>query len=279
MAIKSNTLFHFTPKEEYLFDLLENGFCPRYCYEDIRWIFNEEFLQELSNTNNDEGFLIKLVKGFTEKTISSIAYPMTCFCDIPLTQITSHTDLYGKFGLGMTKEWGIKNGLNPIFYVSRDSSIPNNIRKYLLDFHNIYSVPLKIINEQESIMPLLNLLPFIKPLKGEMKKSGQTFKKNFDEECEWRYIPPLQKPKFESFIPNLPLIEKSLEEENALTKKYASLAFQPNDVKYIFVPSDKEIPNVIKKIHEIFNDKKYEKDEIHLLSSKVISLETITKDI
>ena len=130
-TIKSNSLFHFTPKEEYLLDILENGFWPRYCFEDIEWLIPKDLKNELEKQEEDN-FLETLTKELVKSNISSIAYPMSCFCDIPLSKITAHTDFYGSFGLGMTKEWGIRKRLNPIFYLSDNSIIPNLIQSFLL---------------------------------------------------------------------------------------------------------------------------------------------------
>lgn len=35
MRPRSNSLFHFTNDENFLFDILKSGFWPRYCLEDI----------------------------------------------------------------------------------------------------------------------------------------------------------------------------------------------------------------------------------------------------
>lgn len=278
MAIKSNTLFHFTPKEEYLFDILESGFWPRYCLEDIKWLVSKEIQHEL--TYSDGNILSDLIKNIIKGNISSLAYPMVCFCDIPLAQITSHTDFYGKFGIGMSKDWGIKNGLNPIFYISDESMIPDAIRKSIFDFLMIF-IPKLIITENITMPAPVKLLQFIKPLKGIMKnKMGQMVEKNFDEECEWRYIPNPKNQLFSDFLFKLIFKNnKELENANNATKRNASLTFEPNDIRYIFVPEDKDIPNVIQQIHIIFENKGYTNDEIYLLSSKVISLDTIMKDI
>lgn len=56
---------------------MTNGFWPRYCLEDFRWY---------------------------NKDIPNVSYPMVSFCDIPLTRIREHTDFYGSFGIGMTRE-------------------------------------------------------------------------------------------------------------------------------------------------------------------------------
>ena len=84
MAVSSNTLFHFTRDYDTLTKILKGmSFWPRYCQE-FGW---------------NSGF----------------AVPMTCFCDIPLSQIKNHIDTYGSYGIGMSKEFAIKNEINPIF--------------------------------------------------------------------------------------------------------------------------------------------------------------------
>ena len=275
-TIKSNSLFHFTPKEEYLLDILENGFWPRYCSEDIEWLIPKDFKNELEKQEEDNS-LKTLIKELIKSNISSIAYPMSCFCDIPLSKITAHTDFYGGFGLGMTKEWGIRKRLNPIFYLSDNSIIPNLIQSFLLktapiDFWK------SIQSEKTTQNTIVQLMKFLKPLRGKMKVNGKEVTKNFDEECEWRYAPASDENNlFPNFLPNfLANNNEELQDSNIVTKKVASLNFEPSDIKYIFVPEDSNIPTIINKINTIFTN--YPEHERLLLLSKVISLDTIRKD-
>ena len=275
-TIKSNSLFHFTPKEEYLLDILENGFWPTYCSEDIEWLIPKDFKNELEKQEEDN-FWETLTKELIKYNISSIAYPMSCFCDIPLSKITAHTDFYGGFGLGMTKEWGIRKRLNPIFYLSDNSIIPNLIQSFLLktapiDFWK------SIQSEKTNQNTIIQLMKFLKPLRGKMKVNGKEVTKNFDEECEWRYAPASDENNlFPNFLPNfLANNNEELQDSNIVTKKVASLNFEPSDIKYIFVPEDSNIPTIINKINTIFTN--YPEHERLLLLSKVISLDTIRKD-
>lgn len=48
-------------------------------------------------------------------------YPMVSFCDIPLSLAKDQIEKYGSYAIGMTKEWGIKNSLNPVVYIEKDS--------------------------------------------------------------------------------------------------------------------------------------------------------------
>ena len=274
-TIKSNSLFHFTPKEEYLLDILENGFWPRYCFEDIEWLIPKDLKNELEKQEEDN-FLETLTKELIKSNISSIAYPMSCFCDIPLSKITAHTDFYGSFGLGMTKEWGIRKRLNPIFYLSDNSIIPNLIQSFLLktapiDFWK------SIQSEKTNQNTIVQLMKFLKPLRGKMKVNGKEVTKNFDEECEWRYAPASDENNlFPNFLLNFLANNEELQDSNIVTKKVASLKFKPSDIKYIFVPKDSNIPTIINKINTIFTD--HPEHERLLLLSKVISLDTIRKD-
>ena len=82
MQPRSDTLFHFTKNINTLKNILQNGFWPRYCLEDFNW-YNAE--------------------------LGYIAYPMVCFCDIPLSRINEHVKFYGDYGIGLTKNWGLTN--------------------------------------------------------------------------------------------------------------------------------------------------------------------------
>ncbi len=81
MKPRSDTLFYFTKNIDTLKSILKNGFWPRYSLEDFNW-YNPQ--------------------------MGSIAYPMVCFCDIPLIRPREHVSFYGDYGLGMTKQWAKK---------------------------------------------------------------------------------------------------------------------------------------------------------------------------
>lgn len=76
MAVSSNTLFHFTSRYQTLVSILRNrGFWPKYCKE-YDW--------------NNDGKV-------------NFAVPVSCFSDIPLSQIKDHLDFYGNYGIGFRR--------------------------------------------------------------------------------------------------------------------------------------------------------------------------------
>jgi len=103
MAISSNTLFHFTKTKENLLGILQDTFHPRYCLE-------------------------KFGVGDME---TEAAIPMVSFCDIPLSQIKNHLKIYGRYGLGLSKRWAKKRGLNPVLYLRKKSTFSRHIESIL----------------------------------------------------------------------------------------------------------------------------------------------------
>ncbi len=106
-GISANALFHFTNSYERLISILSNNFYPRYCIEDMSIIVDD----------------------YEDFRYNEVAIPMVCFCDIPLSQITNHTSVYGNYGIGLTKEWGINKGLNPIMYSLNNSIATVNFKE------------------------------------------------------------------------------------------------------------------------------------------------------
>ena len=57
-------------------------------------------------------------------TDSLVKYQVVCFCDIPEHDLAIHVNKYGKFGLSFRKEFLIALGASPVFYVAKDSPVP-----------------------------------------------------------------------------------------------------------------------------------------------------------
>lgn len=171
--VNPDTLFNFTTDISYLiFPLKNKMLSPRYCEENISYLRVQE----------------------DKKRIKKIYIPMKCFCDINLHRIREHLNWYGFYGLAFTKEWAMRNNIQPIHYINPSS----NFRK---DFTKAFNLALKTINLPESILEknlksqLLSQLVYMKPYSGKMENRLQkkTLEKCFTDECEWRYIQMFQK--------------------------------------------------------------------------------------
>lgn len=255
--ISSNSLFHFTPRLEYLIDIFTRGFQPRYCFEEIK----------LNNSRPINGLYTGI--------------PMTCFCDISLSQISNHIKTYGNYGIGMKKEWGIINRLNPIIYLNQDSFVAEPLSIIAESCLN-----LNCSKDEESRQiggDIFNswafLMMYSKPYSGDFTHQGKTHKNvKFYNEREWRFIPT----KDRKAAPYGTLTKEKMQDEGEL--EYANsrlkdfqLHFTPKDVKYIFVKEEKEIHRMVDKLRKI-KSPIYDSKTIDILASKILTTEQIFDD-
>jgi hypothetical protein len=240
MNPKSDNLFHFTRSRDSLKGILLNGFMPRYCLEDVGWLaIGDKFM----------------------------AYPMTCFCDIPISRIGDHTGFYGNYGLGLTKDWGLKNGLTPLVYASPGSAATTAVN-YLINLR-FDGLPDADARAKENGRNMYGLLTLIKPIKGNIWSGGVLTEKEFYQENEWRYVPSAGNAIFERDFAT---------EKDARNKEMEAhkLGISPNDIRYIFVPDDTEIPVLVDFIDKEMGH--FPHNDLKMLTTRLISLETIAKD-
>lgn len=241
---KSENLFHFTKNIEFLKSILKNGIRPRYCLEDHEW-FNVDF---------------------------HIAYPMCCFCDIPLSRINDHTGFYGGYGIGLTKSWGIKNNLNPVVYCS-SNGLAASVAEFLLKKNRDEDDEESDEQMERREQAFFSLLKIIKPISGNMIIGGKPVKKDFYLENEWRYT-PVNKIN-ESVIVQADFDDEKDEKNRGLEGD--ALIFTPSDIKYIFVESDDEIPEIVDFINN--NLDSWPLSDLKILTSRIVSLNTIYNDL
>jgi hypothetical protein len=233
---------------EFLIDILNNGFWPRYCLEDSKWY----------SSSGQEHY---------------IAYPMVCFCDIPLSRVDEHVSFYGNYGIGVTKEWAKSNGLSPVLYIRENSPQQKAI-------HNIAS------NNSESGFyngfnaDLNSIISNTKPTEGVMRFGKDIVEKEFYQENEWRYVAS-GNASTEGVRPWLSehdfMAEETLSSENSKTKELCSLKLLPSDIKYLFVKLDSDIPLLVNFIQTSMDQ--YPSHDIKILLSRITSLETISRDL
>jgi hypothetical protein len=236
---KSSSLFHFTRNAENLKGILSKGFLPRYSLEDTSFIRDVPFA----------------------------AYPMVCFCDIPISRISEHTAFYGNYGVGLTKNWGSKNSLQPLIYTLNKGPTPAFLN-YVIDLE----VQKKTVDPQvkEILTHFERILPFVKPISGNMLVGGKTVEKDFYQENEWRYVPNKYQIAFQDQL------EKSKDDLNKSVES-SKLEFLPSDVKYIFVKSESEIPDLFDFIEQKLGH--WPHNDIKILLTRITSLDTLSRDV
>jgi len=233
--ISSDSLFHFIKRREWLLSILKKkAFQARYVYEDIPEIKYK------------------------------VGIPMKCFCDIPLGVIKKHLSNYGKFGIGITKEYAKKNTFSPVIYIHENS---DTLKRYL-----------QSMNKRDVFNDPNSLLPYFKIEERKRTTSPGRYRRDrFYDEREWRFIPP--HPKFIDFtsfdedeIRKTRLDYENKNIDNDLLKYV--LPFEYADITYIFVQQEEDVDNVIEeirttKIDQLLQDR---------LIAKIITSNQIERD-
>lgn len=255
--ISSSTLFHFTDRVQNLVDILTDEFRPHYSWEDFSLV---------AETLGPFGF----------------AFPLISFCDIPLSQATRHMATYGNYALGLTKEWGVRNGVTPVLYSYPTSGAARSISAlFALDIPTAGAEgsvsPGPVAHAQDQLVSHVgHLIGFLKPYEGPFLRRGRVIPSvRFYDEREWRYLP--------DEYGSLPVLDREdyldfarLRDANENLRNLPRLAFEPSDIKYIVVASEVEILPMIREVERIKT--KYTDDQVKVLTSRIVSAEQIISD-
>lgn len=273
MAISTSSIFHFTESLKTVFDILQDGFKVTYCAEE---------------------YLIG--EGSVELGIC-----MVSFADIPLAQLNQSVSEYGKFCIGLSKEWAGEKGINPVLYMEQFSSLSNVFCDYLEMVQKIPNLNVKFemenVSEQEvkikyvgtpeneiTIKMINGLISFIKNSRGTLKRRNKKDIPNFNfyAEREWRYVPS-ENDFLNAPFTYIPYIKKDeLENWRNMdgTKMFIpnlTLNFDYNDITHIIVKNESDINEIINFIKS--SDSKVEnKSQIDILLTKITSFERLNND-
>lgn len=248
----SNVLCNYMREPEYLIKILKNqAIIPRYVIEPLDYL---------------------KIDG-----LKRIAFPMTCFCDIPFSKVGNHMSNYGQYGIALDKKKVIRNNkIQPIHYMNPASPLVADFKEA---FNANYNVGKKAHKEDEVLLNyLLSTLLYMKPISGLVEKDGEYKMYIFQDECEWRYIPDCKS------ILSIPLIindnkitEKRKNTYSDVLEKHPEtwVKFDWNDLIYIVVPDEVALQTIIDAIMELPLDNVKK----HLLISKIQISNRFTEDL
>ncbi|QHQ25860.1 abortive infection system antitoxin AbiGi family protein [Pectobacterium parvum] len=154
-SLYPTTLFHFTKSKRAFNNIIKSSF------------FKVSYARET-------------IKGPTSKREFGI--PMISFCDIRLSQLEKHTNSYGRFGIGLSKEWAVKNGLNPVVYMSDGCSAFDDYNQQLKRLKKIRLRIKKSLNGNknsaftflnEEYRSVIGIMRYMKNYSGNLERVGK----------------------------------------------------------------------------------------------------------
>ncbi len=79
---------------------------------------DEDAFAILVNIVNERKLYLSYCPNYADSPISSYKTMMACFTDLPLKYSGDFLSMFGKFGIGFSKDAMIKYGANPVFYTT-----------------------------------------------------------------------------------------------------------------------------------------------------------------
>ncbi|MDE5607819.1 MAG: hypothetical protein K2I64_02660 [Muribaculaceae bacterium] len=252
MPVSTNVIFHYTNSLEVLKLILREGFKLNYCLEKLQ-----------------------LGVGYT-----TMAHPIVCFCDIPISQSKKHIAHYGKYGIGLSKEWAFNKRINPIMYVDRRSLIADLLHKLLKLGASSKKTATMGGRKKIQRMPLNSNTAIMKCcMKNYSGVSKEDSDYRFYDEREWRFIP--DKEKDLDFIRCNANISVSLDDyenyKDELNNKISDyrLKFGPDDIKYIIVQTKDELTAIIEFLRTHYP---CTPEQFNILLTKICTFDSIESD-
>ncbi len=239
MSLSSNSIIHLTDDFSYLKGILTSNFKVSYCKESI---------------------------AAKDKTVHFFA-PMVSFCDIPMSNIKDHISKYGNYGIGLTKEWAERKGLNPVLYLEKESTLSYSLYSLAKESLNNKKAPQWDLQQQY----MAEILRFTKNYQNDLDRKGNIFKDyRFSDEREWRYCPSYSDENY--------MLAGGGSSKSALNKKIdLELSFEAKDIKYLIVENESDIIPLI----ELLRNKKgnsYSYHDVEILATRIITSTQINSD-
>lgn len=157
------------------------------------------------------------------------AFPMISLCDLPLSEFASNNWTYGDFAIGLSRDWGIKNGVNPVCYCQKGSF-------FLKQLLNCFTKELPL----ETANKILNCCAYLKFVQGPLETSNKKFKNyRFYDEREVRLVVDSKTKGFDFMLDKEGYKQYKMEHGNSLTDKYVN--FSQEDIMYIVTNTTKNL--------------------------------------
>lgn len=251
MGLSPNILFHFTKSKTGLHGILKETFKLSYARERI----------------------------YGQSSSREFAIPMVSFCDLRISELKTHMLKYGRFGIGLTKQWATTKGLNPVFYVDSSSHFTENFFEGINSVFDTIDLPHEVDSSSlvEAYSKLLNTYRYMKNYQGDLKRGKKLIKDyRFADEREWRYVPPFSETNsLYAFVPAKKMQTKS--DKIMYNKKIKDLRFEPDDIQYLVVKDENDIIPLLTHLKTV--KLRFDDATIRRLSSRILTSKQIIDDI
>ncbi len=260
MGLYPDILFHFTKSFDSLKGILKDSFKPCYAQEKV-------------TLDPEAG----------PKIIRDFGVPMVSFCDLRVSELRDHIESYGKFGIGLSKDWAFRTKLHPVFYINEKSDL---IPQFLgaLQAHFARTTASAVSAQYREYRDFFRIQSYLKHYQGRLERNNGTVDDDyrFANEREWRYVPDFVGPDFDyQFLGAEQMSVPDWKQYwNIRISRRYRLHFDADDIKYLIVDNEataKELILFLKSRRAV--QVSYDDEIITWLTSKILTYDQIINDI
>jgi hypothetical protein len=247
-----DSLYHFTTEFDGLLRIFNEGIKPQYSLEDM------SFLEDDSEGNS--------------MNTKFMAFPMFSLCDIPYERLSGadslHRERYGKYGIGIKKEWAITQHIDTVHYTHNGTTVS----KWITNLHKMFRKVLPMIraaspqgiNDYDIYDLFLNTyhhLFYAMMLCKSYSKDDSVF---YDEK-EWRYLPDvgninkylIHRNEYTEEFKNERNVQQKQREINKMID--LTLEFSVDDITHIFLENEDQKDLFVSKLNAAYSEGDIEK--------------------
>lgn len=182
----------------------------------------------------------RLRYGYSRESIFSkakkyeVAIPMISVCDLPFSEMDSFLGKYGNYAIGLSWDWGKRNGLNPVWYCFGKSEILTRLATRFTETSSL-----------EERMIIMEVLSYVKFVEGMLLNKNYR-KYRFYDEREYRKCPSvyeLEKGDFKQLLSGEEYTKYKKEHGNSSSMDLG-ITFNWSDIKFLIVYSNQNIKEV-----------------------------------
>lgn len=198
--------------------------------------FTKEF-DTLKSILSESSFRLKYCREvfyLGENIASSAVHPMVSFSECLVKTIDKKNITYGKFGIGLKREWVTRKRLHPVLYMDNNSHIAEALANLL----NARRKRAKIELAPRVRHSIMVIKCFTKNAHG-YNSNSKINDFNFKAEKEWRYVPTKSQINDNLISQNKRLYDNRPSFYNNKLKDFP-LKFKMTDIEYIFVETNRQ---------------------------------------
>jgi hypothetical protein len=176
-----------------------------------------------------------------DKKISRAAHPMISFSEYDVMQLSLKKITYGKFAIAFSQSWVEKHRIHPVLYIDKNSIVGNSLADLLKARRKNANTQLAP-NIRLSIMTIKCFTKNAVGFNSYLNKPDF----NFRDENEWRFVPTKQQIGGKLISQDR---SKYLAKQNFYNKQLEDypLKFNPEDIEFIFVESNTQKEEILKR--------------------------------